>query len=185
MTIIILLAIISLGLLFWQISNLASVIYGSPPVMANKEIIRGALKLSKIKKGETFYDLGCGRGDVLIEAARMGAKAVGFEISPYYYLYAKIRVAILKLLPFICSSGKKGVIHTRIIVRYVNINFLNLSKADVVYCYLLPGLLEKLSHKFLKELKKNSRIISVGFPIKKLSGTAHTIAGHKIYLYNI
>ena len=137
--------------------------------MANKEIIREALKLAKLKKGETFYDLGCGRGDVLIEAAKIGVKAIGYEISPFYYLYAKTRVAILKLTPLKRSSGKGGLIHTRIIIRYSDINNTDLPKADIVYCYLLPELLDKLNQKFLKELKKGSRLISVGFPIKNLS----------------
>ena len=90
-TIMVLLFVMTLTLLLWQISNIVSVFYGSPYVMADKKVISEALRLAKLKKGEIFYDLGCGRGDVLIEAAKFGAKATGFEISPYYYIYVKLK----------------------------------------------------------------------------------------------
>ena len=139
-------------LLLWQSSNLISAIFGAPPVMTEHEVIITALKLAKIKKGDIFYDLGCGNGQVLIEAAKMGAKATGFEISPYYYLLSKWRTAK----------------YQNIKVRYQNIVQVDLSKAEVVYCYLLPKILKKLSPKFRRELEPGNRLISIGFPIKNL-----------------
>lgn len=186
---LILFSIISLWLLFWQISNFISVFYGSPYVMVDKIVIQRALKLANLKKGEVFYDLGCGRGDVLIKAGEMGAKAIGFEISPYYYLYAKIRIGILKLIPFNCSSIKKGLNPRRVTVFYKNIYKTNLSKADVVYCYLLPKMLEKLTPKFKKELKKGGRLISIGFPLKfenpcrVIKMKKSKIYGHWVFIY--
>jgi len=118
--------LLSFGLLFWQASNLMSVFFGSPYVMAKPKTIMQALKLAKLKKGEVLYDLGCGNGQVLIEAAKMGAKAVGFEISPFYYWWVRIR-----------TFG-----YPDISVRFQNIKTIDLKKADVVYCYLLPGFLE-------------------------------------------
>lgn len=164
----ILLAIISIGLFLWQFSNLISVFYGSPYVMMDKIVIREALKLANLKKGEIFYDLGCGNGDVLIEAAKMGAKATGFEISPYYYIYAKLKTQAFK----------------NIKVKYRDINKVDFSKADVIYCYLLPEFLKKLASKFRKEMKKSSRLISVGFPIPMLKNEiVSSIDKHKIFIY--
>ena len=182
---LIILAIISFGLLFWQISNLVSVFYGSPYVMMDKIVIRGALTLAGLKKGEVFYDLGCGNGDVLIEAAKMGAKAEGFEISPLYYLWAKIRTIFWRQkIPKLRWSTKRGLLLRKITVKYANINNVDIPKADVVYCYLLPKMLEKLAPKFQRDLKKGSRLISVGFPIKTLkNGTGCSIAGRKIFIY--
>lgn len=111
-----------------------------------------ALKLANLKKGEIFYDLGCGKGDVLIEAVKLGAKAIGFEISPFYYFWAKLR------------TWSKPNIN----IKYQNINNIDFSKVDVVYCYLLPEFLEKLSFKFKKELKPGTRLISIGFPINDM-----------------
>jgi len=177
------LSILSLCLLLWQISNLVSVFYGSPYVMANKIVIRQALKLAGLKKGDVFYDLGCGRGDVLIEAAKMGAKATGFEISPYYFLLAKLKVLIYQYndsVKKLCTC----VTNLQIQVCFSNINNVNFSKADVIYCYLLPKFLDRLTPKFKKELKKGSRLISIGFPIKTLKkGTEYNINSRKIFIY--
>lgn len=177
-------AIISFGLLFWQISNLISVIFGSPYVMLNKNVIRQALKLAGLKKGEIFYDLGCGNGDMLIEAAKMGAKARGFEISPYYYVLAKIRTILWsQQIPKIYSSTKKGLLE-RVRVKYANVYNADLSKANIVYCYLMPEMLSKLTLKFKKELKAGSRLVSVGFPIKALkNGTEYHINTRKVFIY--
>lgn len=168
------LAIIALIILLWQVSNIISVLSGSPYVMADKKIVRESLKAVGLKKGDIFYDLGCGKGDVLIEAEKMGAKAIGYEISPYYYIWAKIR-----------TSPKPNIE-----VRFKNILHVDLSDADIVYCYLLPEFLKKLSPQFQKKLKPGSRLISIGFPIKKSSNFAgakirdkYIFKNHKIYIY--
>ncbi|KKQ17881.1 MAG: Methyltransferase [Berkelbacteria bacterium GW2011_GWA1_36_9] len=169
---------VSLIILIWQVSNLVSVFFGSPYVKARKNLIHSALKLAHLEKGEIFYDLGCGDGISLIEANKFGAKAVGFEISPYYYLWAKLR-----------TLNKPNIT-----VKYQNINNTNLQKADVVYCYLLPKFLEKLTPKFQRELKSGARLISVGFPIKfKKSlisagaelGDKYMVENRKVYIYKI
>lgn len=187
----IVLLIVVLVILLWQVSNLISVFYGSPYVKANRQVIIKALKLVNLKDGEIFYDLGCGNGDSLIEAEKMGAKAIGFEISPFYYLWAKLRISIRRIYyPFIRSSKQMGSGIGSIIVRYKNIYSINFSQADVVYCYLLPEMLKKLSQKFQKELKPGSRLISIGFPIKKLTfktgvlkGAKYKVQNHWLYIY--
>ena len=167
---LVILAIISFGLLFWQASNIISVIFGSPYVMVDKKLICRALKLVGLKKGEIFYDLGCGNGDVLIEAAKIGAKVRGYEISPFFYLWARLRTAK----------------YSNIKIDYQNIFKADLAKADVIYCYLWPKMLEKLAPKFKRELKSDSRLISIGFPIENLDQEKQfEINRHKIYIYPI
>lgn len=168
--IFIILLILALIILLWQVSNIISVLSGSPYVMADKKVVRESLKAAGLKKGDIFYDLGCGKGDVLIEAEKMGAKVFGYEISPYYYILAKIR-----------TLNKPNIK-----IKYQNINNVSLKNADIVYCYLLPKFLEKLSPKFLKELKLGCRVISIGFPINKIKNSKKIrINYHNIYLYVI
>ncbi|HLB95469.1 MAG TPA: hypothetical protein VJK26_01025 [Patescibacteria group bacterium] len=158
----------SILLLFWQASNLISVFLGSPYVRTNRQVIIEALKLSGLKKGEVLYDLGFGNGDVLIEAAKLGAKATGFEISPFYYFLGRIR------------TWK----YPRIQIKYQNIRKADLREAEVIYCYLLPELLEKLSKKFKKELKPSARLISIGFPIKGWTNyQKFKVKKHNIFIY--
>lgn len=158
----------SLVLLFWQVSNFVSVFSGSPYVKTRKSIINKAIDIVNLKKGETFLELGSGSGDVLITAAKYDVDVVGFEISPYYYLYSKLRTLRYK----------------NIDIRFQNIFNADLSQADIVYCYLLPNLLKKLAPKFKREIKYSARIISIGFPINvlKLSKKIRT-NNHTIYIY--
>lgn len=147
---LIIIGLFSLILLFWQFSNMLSVLAGSPYVKTDKLVIRQALGLVKIKKGEIFYELGSGNGDVLIEAAKLGAKAYGFEISPFYFWWSKFRTRKFRNIRIKQQSFLKA----------------DFSKVDVAYCYLLPELLKSLSTKF-ESMKKGSKIVSIGFPIKQ------------------
>lgn len=165
---IIVLFIFALTMFVWQISNIISVIFGAPCVGAGKKIIKKALELAKLKKGEIFYDLGCGKAESLIIVNNFGVKAVGFEISPYYYLWSKVRT-----LPY-----------SNIDVCYRNIKNVDLSYADVVYCYLMPDFLEKLAPKFKKELKKSARLISISFKVLGLKLIKRVKYANKtIYIY--
>lgn len=178
MTIVLILMIfIAIIIFLWQVSNMVSVFFGSPYVTVRKKVIIKALKAANLQKGDIFYDLGSGKGDVLIIAEKFGAKVFGYEISPFYYLWAKARV----------------LNRPNIQIKYQNINNVSLKRADVVYCYLLPKFLEKLSLKFQKELKSGARLISVGFPIKISLFPAgakirdkydkYIVENHKIYIY--
>jgi len=48
-----------------------------------------------------------------------------------------------------------------------NILKFDLTKADYIYLFLFPALIEKLVPKFDKELKKGTVIISHGFPVNE------------------
>lgn len=164
----VLLFIFAFLILFWQSSNLISVLYGSPYVSARKILVRKALELAQIKKGEIFFELGSGTGQVLIEAQKLGAASFGFEISPAYYLWSKIRTIFIK----------------NITIKHANIFNIDLTNADIIYVYLLPPLLEKLVSKFRKDLKKGARIVSIGFEIVGLQFTKKIVLNNSsIYLY--
>lgn len=165
---IVLLLIISIIIFLWQASNIISIISGSLYVKADINVIRKSLELVRLKKGQIFYDLGSGNGDVLIEASKYDVKAVGYEISPYYYLLSKIRTFR----------------NRNIEVRFQNIKDVDLKKADVVYVYLLPKFLDELASKFKRELKPSAELISIGFSINNLLLIKEEKIGeHRIYIY--
>lgn len=156
-------------LLLWQISNIIAVYSGSLFVKADKENVKKVLQ-DFAKKDLIFYELGCGNGDILLLANDLKMKAVGFEIAPFYYILSKLRTSLRK----------------NIKVKYSNILKVDLSHADIIYCYLLPPLLKKLSIKFKKELKNNTIIISTGFPIDNLKLVReYKINSRKFFVYKI
>jgi SAM-dependent methyltransferase len=181
--IFLLLFVLALFVLFWQGSNLISAFWGSPSVGAGKEVIRKSLKLANLRKGEKFYDLGSGNGESLIIAAEWGAEAMGFEISPYYYIWSKIRMMLYSFYHSRSSGNNRIFCLPRIYFR--NIKKVDLSKADIVYCYLLPEFLEKLAPRFKKELKKSARLISISFLVPGLKLLSQTKFFNKtIYIYS-
>lgn len=138
---------------FWQGSLIYAQFLGAPSVNSSREAIRTALKLSTLEKGETIIDLGCGSGDVLIIAAKeFGATGFGVERSPFYYFLAKANV-------WIHGQSKK------VTIRFGDFTKLEseLTKADVLYLYLLNSVLAKIEPWIFKTVKKETRIVSLAF----------------------
>lgn len=143
-----------------------------PFVPAPLKIVGEMLNLAELKDGETVYDLGCGDGRVVIEAARRyKVKAIGIEKFFGIWLLAKLR-------NFLFGSPAK-------ILRQ-DIFKTDLKNADVVFCYLWPETMEKLKEKFLKEMQPKSRIISYDFKIKDWQPKKIKKIGRStIYFYQI
>lgn len=125
----------------------------------SKKTARAMCKLAKVTKEDKVYDLGSGEGTALLIAAReFGAKGVGIEIDPARFLFSKF---ILK------TSG----LSDKVTIKRGNLFKQDISKADVIFVYLVPKTLERLLPKFKKELKKGTRIISyryeMNLPLKE------------------
>ena len=137
----------------------------------NKKVARAMCLLAKINKKDVIYDLGSGTGTALIVAAcEFGANGVGVEIDPLRYLISKIKVKLNNL-------------SNKITITKQNFYDVNISKASIIFVYLVPRVLEKLKSKFLRELKPGTRIISYRYKINlplKLYDKANDI-----YLYKI
>lgn len=158
--------IFAIWLLFWQISNFISVLSGSLYVKSKRDVIKKTLDIAQINNNSVFYELGSGNGDVLIEASKVAKKVVGYEISPYYYLLSIFRTWR----------------YSNVTVQYKNILDVNLSSADVIYCYLLPDLLKKID---FSKIKSSAKIISIGFSIPKLKLISQMrFHNHQIFIYS-
>lgn len=137
----------------------------------DKKTARAMCRLAKVSKKDVVYDLGSGTGTALIVAAKeFGARGVGIEIDP-------LRTFISTLA---LHSAK---VQDRIIIKRKNFYDVNISKATVVFVYLVPRVLEKLKLKFLKELKPGTLVISYRYEIN-LSLVTYDKT-NDIYLYKI
>ena len=144
----------------------------APWVPARHRDLKRIFKIADLKPGELFYDLGCGHGQIVIQANKhFQAKAVGLEISLPLFLVCKIR-----------RLSQPGIRF-----KYKNIFREDLSPADVIYVYGLPDTLNnRLRQKLEKELKPGARIISYGFAVKDWRPAAidrPTSKSKPIYLY--
>lgn len=164
--------------LFFFIFALALTAYaayvGAPPLLAPKKAVRRMLELAQVTSGDIVYDLGCGDGRVVIMADKeFQTKAVGFELSPFLYVVGQIK----KILAY----ARKTKIYFR------NFYLCDLSKADVITCFLTPRTMPRLQRKLEKNAKPGAKLVSYAFKakgwkpekIEKLKGLA------PIYLYVI
>lgn len=119
------------------------------PWWRTKEITaRRAFEMAKLSKKDIVYELGSGEATALIIAAKkFGAKGVGIEIEPFRFYLSKFTI------------WRKGL-NNKIKVIRGDIFKEDLSEATVIYVYLVPKALNKLTPKFKKELRKGTPIIS-------------------------
>jgi len=129
------------------------IISGIPWVPTLEGRIRKALDLAELQPGETFYDLGCGDGRVLVAAARRGAQAVGIEVSPIHCLIARLRALF---------AGVGG----RVIVRWGNFYRFELHDANVVFWYGHSRYTAKIQAYLADRLREGTRLacLNIDFP---------------------
>ncbi|MCX6911253.1 MAG: methyltransferase domain-containing protein, partial [Verrucomicrobia bacterium] len=113
-------------------------------------VVDKMLQMAAIKPGDVVYDLGCGDGRVVVTAAkRYGVKAAGFDIDP-----ARIKESL--------ANVRTNKVEHLVSIQQKDIFTLDLSKATVVFLYLLPSLNTRLMPQ-LEKLKPGSRIVSHDF----------------------
>jgi SAM-dependent methyltransferase len=142
-------------LIFFVLYLSASIIsaFSAVPFVGSRERkIRSILAQVNPAKGARFYDLGSGDGRIVFLAAeKFGLHATGIEFNPLLIMYCRIK------------SHIKRISHAH----FLQGNILNHSykRADIIYIFLFPGLIEKLGPKLLSECKPGTVIISHGFKV--------------------
>jgi len=141
---------------------------GSPYVPTKSRDIERILKMANIKKGCYFYELGCGDGRVTrLAVTKFGVKGFGVDVNPILIWFANL-VSRFKKLKHI-SFKTENIFDTAI------------KDANVVYLFLMPKLIDKMSDKLMKELKKKTIIISHGFKIPKLKSQLYKTLSDEPY----
>jgi SAM-dependent methyltransferase len=139
-------------------------LFGAPYFPSLKPHLNAAFDLLDLKKGQVVFDLGCGDGRFLKEAARRGFKSVGYELNPFVFLYAWITTR---------RYGKQ------VRVRYGNFWKADLSEADAVFVFLLDKYMKKLDQK-IKISGKHVKLASHTF---KIPGKKTTAKKYGVFLY--
>lgn len=123
---------------------------GAPFVPSTPKTAEKMIELAQLKPGKRVYDLGSGEGRLLFLAARKGALATGFEINPFLVILTKLKVLVSR--------------HRRqISVHWRNFWHADLSRADVVFIYLLPWKMTRLKQFLLAQLKPGTLVVSNSF----------------------
>ncbi len=126
-------------------------LFGAPYLPTRKKQVNQALDLLGLKKGELLIDLGSGDGAVLVEAAKRGIRCVGYELNPFVFTVAYIRVWQYRKL-----------------VKLRLKNFWSQSipaETRGVFVFLLDKYMVKLDEKLRTEAPKGTRVVSYTFEI--------------------
>ena len=121
-----------------------------PYVPTPMPVVEEMLKQADIKKGELMYDLGCGDGRIVIEAAKRGAKGIGVDIDPQRIKESN-------------ENAKKAGVTDQVKFVTQNLFDMDFKDADVVTLYLLTSVNAKLRPKLLDELRPGVRVVSHAF----------------------
>lgn len=143
----------------------------SPWWRTSKKTARAMCRLANVGKDDVVYDLGSGDGTALLVAAcEFGARGVGIEIDPLRALLSTLMIRIIR-------------VKDKVVIKRRNFFDEDLSKATVVFVYLVPKALARLKPKLLKELKRGTRIVSFRYKIDLplvLEDKAHSLSLYKI-----
>lgn len=145
--------LIFIGLLFLIPTAYAGYI-GAPYAPTRIAPVKKAFALLGLGKDDVVLDLGAGDGKIMFEAVRVGARAIGYELSPILYI-----VAFLRLV------GQKNAR-----LSYGNFFKKPISDATVIFIFLMPAHMEQVRAFIAKGKGKNLQyILSYAFPFKDIT----------------
>lgn len=140
-----------------------------PYVGTQKKKIEIIMQFAGIKEGETVVDLGSGDGRLLIESAKQGAFAKGYEINPFLFMLSILH-------------AKLEGLSTNIEVYKRSLWKADLKVADVICVYALIKTMPKMEEFIFKNAKNGTRVVvnTNPFPNKKAEKELNGIFIYKI-----
>jgi ribosomal protein L11 methylase PrmA len=134
------------------------------------------LDLANVGPKDLVYDLGCGEGEILIAAAKRGARGVGVDLDPERIKNARIKAA---------QAG----VADRITFLQQDLFKTDIKPATVVTLYLLPELNDRLQPTLKKDLKPGTPVVSHDFAMSdwapEESREVSVTLTHRVYLWRI
>ncbi len=124
---------------------------GAPWLPTPRRAIDAALDALSVGPSDTVVDLGAGDGRVLVAAARRGARAIGYELSPLFWALAWARTFRLgRLVSVRLADGFRA----------------DLQGATVLFAFLRPATMPRLAQAIEKgewRKEKSVHVVSYAF----------------------
>ena len=151
-----------------------------PYVPTTPQAVTAMLKLADVKNTDIVYDLGCGDGRIVVDAAKtFGAHAVGIDIDP-------VRI----------KEARENARHAGVenLVRFEENDLFraDIHEATVVTLFLLSSVNLRLRTKLLQDLRPGARIVSNTFTMGDWKADKEITVGdefgtgyfsHQLYLW--
>ncbi len=148
----------------------------APFISTKSKLIKRIIDGLEYKNSENFtvYELGCGQAGFLraFEKRCPQSKLFGIENLFLPWLIAKIQTSLSK---------------SNIKIIKKNLFKVDLSEANLIYCYLNQKMIKKLADKFKQECKPGTKIISYAFslPNQKADKEIELENKNKIFFYTL
>ena len=124
---------------------------GGPYVPTPQTVVDAMLDLARVGPADFVIDLGSGDGRIVLSSAtRHKASGMGVDIDG-------------ELVDLANASARRLGVAERVRFLQQDVLATDISQATVLTLYLLPGMMESLRPKLLKELKPGTRIVSHDF----------------------
>lgn len=111
------------------------------------EVVGLMLDLAQVGPGDVVYDLGCGDGRIVIEAARRGARGVGVDLDPALVRQAR-------------ANARAAGVEDRVEILEGDLYETDLGGATVVMLFLQPEVNLKLRPRLRAQLRPGARVVS-------------------------
>lgn len=122
-----------------------------PYVPTTEAAVREMLKLARVTRTDILYDLGCGDGRIVIEAAKQfGTRGVGIDIDPERIKEAR-------------ENARRAGVESLVRFEEKDLFDASFSEATVVTLFLLPRINLKLRPKLIQDLSPGTRVVSNTF----------------------
>ena len=127
------------------------------------------MDLANVGKKDIVFDLGSGRGVIIIEAAKRGASSIGIEIDSKYVDISR-KLIVDNNVEHLAKIYQEDLFAS------------NISKATVIALYMPQRWMLYIKSKLLKELKSGTRIVANGGdfgdwkPAKVVQGTRSKVS---------
>lgn len=124
---------------------------GAPWLPTPQRAVEAALDAAHVGPSDVVVDLGAGDGRVLLAAARRGARAVGYELSPFFWVIAWLwTLGFRDRVRVVLADGFQA----------------DLSAATVVFAFLRPATMPRPAAT-MNQLRFTRRIqvLSYAFPL--------------------
>jgi cyclopropane fatty-acyl-phospholipid synthase-like methyltransferase len=146
----------------------------TPYVSTPPEVVNKMLDLAQPKSGDVIYDLGCGDGRIVIQAAKhYGVRGVGIDNNPERILEAQ-------------GNARREGVSNLVQFRVGDLYDADIRNATIVALYLLPDVNLRLRPKLQNELRPGARIVSHTFGMGNWKpNKEQTVDGQKIFLWKI
>lgn len=124
---------------------------GAPYAPTRRKSIRKVFKKLGIGPEDIVVDLGAGDGSVVIEAARKGATAYGYELSPIMFVIAWVR----------------ALFQPNARIKFGNFYKQDISDATVIFVFLMPENMPRLKRYLsTQDMLQAKYCVVYAFPFK-------------------